>query len=57
MKSGSPSFKNQLKQSKPFFKTPPVAEKRFQLKIKNFKRLRIILSVNAGHVRGGHSFH
>jgi hypothetical protein len=57
MKFGSPSFKNQLKQSKPFFKTPPVAEKRFQLKIKNFKRLRIILSVNAGHVRGGHSFH
>ncbi len=57
MKSGSPSFKNQQKQSKPFFKTPPVDEKRFQLKNKNFKRLRIVQSVNAGHVRGGHSFH
>ena len=57
MKSGSPSFKNQQKQSKPFFKTPPIDEKRIQLKNKNFKRLRIIQSVNAGHVRGGHSFH
>lgn len=57
MKSGSPSFKNQQKQSKPFFKTPPVDEKRFQLKNTNFKRLRIVQSVTAGHVRGGHAFH
>ncbi len=50
-------FKNQQKNTKPFFKSNPAEEKRLQLLKQNTKRLRIVQSVSAGHVRGGHSFH
>jgi hypothetical protein len=50
-------FKNQQKQSKPFFKVIPSDEKKFHLTKQNPKRLRIVQSVSLGHVRGGHSFH
>jgi hypothetical protein len=34
-----------------------LTEQRIRQKEQNAKRQRIVLSVNAGHVRGGHSFH
>ena len=34
-----------------------ISEQRVRLKELNTKRQRIGLSVTAGHVRGGHSFH
>ena len=50
-------FKNQQRQNKPFFKANPADEKKLHLTKQNPKRLRIVQSVSAGHVRGGHSFH
>jgi hypothetical protein len=44
-------------QTKPFFKVHPADEKKLHLAKQNPKRLRIVQSVSAGHVRGGHSFH
>jgi hypothetical protein len=32
-------------------------DQRLRFKDQSTKRKRIVLSVNAGHVRGGHSFH
>ncbi len=57
MKIDQSRFKGQQKNTKPFFKTNPADEKRLQLLKQNTKRLRIVQSVSAGHVRGGHSFH
>ncbi|HEY6953071.1 MAG TPA: hypothetical protein VI758_11725 [Bacteroidota bacterium] len=57
MKFEQSTFKGHLKQSKPFFKTNPADEKRLHLSKQNPKRLRIVRSMTAGHVRGGHSFH
>lgn len=57
MKTDRTVLKNQPKQAKPFFRTTPGTEKKLHLTNQNPKRLRIVQSVNAGHVRGGHSFH
>ena len=57
MKIDQSRFKGQQKNTKTFFKANPAEEKRLQLLKQNTKRLRIVQSVSAGHVRGGHSFH
>lgn len=57
MKIDQSKFKSQQKNTKPFFRSNPADEKRLQILRQNPKRLRIVQSVSAGHVRGGHSFH
>ena len=57
MKFEQPRLKNQRKQNKPFFKLNPADEKRLHLSKQPQNRLRIVQSVSAGRVRGGHSFH
>ncbi len=51
------AFRNQQKQNKPSFRITPAVEKHFKTKGPSPKRLKFVLSVTAGHVRGGHSFH
>ena len=57
MKPDQSKFKNQHKNNKLYFRCNPANEKRLQLLKQNPNRLRIVQSVSAGHVRGGHSFH
>ncbi len=57
MKYESSRFKHPQHANKPFFKINPAEEKRLQLIKRNPKRLRIVQSVSAGRIRGGHSFH
>ncbi|HWP81929.1 MAG TPA: hypothetical protein VNN76_04665 [Bacteroidota bacterium] len=45
------------KSSKKFLKTLLRNEKRYLVAQRNAQRIRIVQSVHAGHVRGGHSFH
>lgn len=52
-----PKFRNQLKQTRALFKTLVKGDKNFPLKMQKDKRFRIVQSITAGHVRGGHSFH
>ena len=57
MKSPKIPLQNQSKLQKAILKTLAAKEKRFDGAVKNSKRFRIVQSVRAGHVRGGHSFH
>jgi hypothetical protein len=56
MKSTAQNFRNQQKQTLPN-KKRPVEPKLHLDKSFNQKRWKIVESINAGHVRGGHSFH
>jgi len=56
MKTAIPS-KNEPKHDKKLLKRLALSDKRFRLTGKNNQRLKIVKSVTAGHVRGGHSFH
>jgi hypothetical protein len=55
MKSANYPLKSPQKIDKKLLKSF-VAAKQYQLE-KNNRRLRMVKSVVAGHVRGGHSFH
>ena len=57
MKPRPNSSKNEPKPNRPFLRKSEALEKHLQSQKKNMKRLRIVQSVNLGHVRGGHSYH
>jgi hypothetical protein len=57
MKPTANPSKNEPKPNRPFLRKSEALEKRLESQKKNMKRLRIVQSVNLGHVRGGHSFH
>ncbi|MGA9365659.1 MAG: hypothetical protein WBW16_14950 [Bacteroidota bacterium] len=57
MKPTTKPSKNEPKPNRPFLRKSEALEKRLESQKKNMKRLRIVQSVNLGHVRGGHSFH
>ncbi len=46
-----------LQPPKPTFRRMETADKRFPLQKGSTNRWRIVQSVHAGHVRGGHGFH
>jgi hypothetical protein len=57
MKADQSAFKKQQKQSKPFLRFRTGDERNLHLRKQVPKRLRVVQSVTAGHVRGGYSFH
>lgn len=59
MKSPFPSSPDRGSQAKPkpVGKTTNASEKRLQASTQNPNRLKIVKTVYAGHVRGGHAFH
>ena len=57
MKSQSPPIKGDPKSVKSSMRRLDLPDKRFSLQKKNANRWRIVQSVQAGHVRGGHGFH
>ena len=57
MKQSHLPLKTDSEQPKTLLKKLSMIEDRKKLKKRGFRQLRMVLSVNAGHVRGGHSFH
>jgi len=57
MKQSHLPLKTDSEQLKTLLKKLSMIEDRKKLKKRGFRQLRMVLSVNAGHVRGGHSFH
>jgi hypothetical protein len=57
MKPANQSSKNELKPARPFLRKSDKLEKLLESRRKNLKRLRIVQSVNVGHIRGGHGYH
>jgi len=57
MKQVHVPLKTNTEQPKMVLRKLGLLESRKQSKKKGFKQLRIVQSVNAGRVRGGHSFH
>ncbi len=57
MKPQSSPYKPGFKSGKPSFRKVDSLEKRFPALKKNDGRWRIVQSVQAGRVRGGHGFH
>ena len=51
------STPNEAKARKLALKNSRFLDKQFRIKENNQRRLRIVRSVKAGHVRGGHTFH
>jgi hypothetical protein len=57
MKSTTVPFKIDLKTQRLSPRKFEAVDRRFQIQKKNADRTRIVQSVHAGHVRGGHGFH
>jgi hypothetical protein len=57
MKPEDQSSKNESKPARPFLRKSDKLEKLLESRRKNLKRLRIVQSVNVGHIRGGHGYH
>ncbi len=57
MKSPKLPLSNNPKELKSNLKKLTARDKRLNAKQRPEKRLKIVQSMNAGHVRGGHSFH
>jgi hypothetical protein len=57
MKSPTLPLSNDPKELKSNRKKLAARDKRLHAKQRPEKRLKIVQSMNAGHVRGGHSFH
>ena len=57
MKSPKLPLSNDPKELKSKLKKLAARDKRFNAKQRPEKRLKIVQSMNAGHVRGRHSFH
>ncbi|MBI3587048.1 MAG: hypothetical protein HY088_07970 [Ignavibacteriales bacterium] len=57
MKASTLPLKNSIKSARQFLKRGQSFDKSLAAKERNRKRFRIVQSVTAGRVRGGHSFH
>lgn len=57
MKRSHVPLKMDTGQPKALLKKLSLLEARNKQKKRGFKQLKLVQSVNAGHVRGGHSFH
>jgi len=57
MKQAHVPLKTDSGQPKAFLRKLEMLESRKKTKRQGIKQLRIVQSVRAGHVRGGHSFH
>lgn len=57
MKALNFSSKNKTKETKIIGRKASQFDKRISRLNRQTKRLRIVQSVHAGHIRGGHSFH
>lgn len=57
MKHSHVPVKMDAEQPKTLLKKLSLIEDRKKLKGRDFKQLRMVQKVTAGHVRGGHSFH
>ncbi len=57
MKQGHVPMKMDTEKPQTLLKKLSLLEARQKSKRRGFKQLRIVQSVNAGRVRGGHSFH
>jgi hypothetical protein len=57
MKTANIPLPKESKTNKALQRRSGAVDQKLRFKDQNIKRKRIVLSVNAGHVRGGHSFH
>jgi len=57
MKQSHLPLKADTEQPKTLLKKMSLLENQKKARKRGFKQLKMVMSVNAGHVRGGHSFH